>query len=114
MLVRRVPVLAGSLTGEVFQFLPRPPLQEILEVRVGLGRGPPWVGLLRPGEVNAEHRPLVRRGPEEDVVLVLPACDGADLAAVQLVAASQAYARLRQMRGKVRFSRTLAELKADR
>lgn len=33
---------------------------------------------------------------------------------LQLVAASQAYARLRQMRGKVRFSRTLAELKADR
>lgn len=35
-------------------------------------------------------------------------------AGLQLVAASQAYARLRQMRGKVRFSRTLAELKADR
>jgi hypothetical protein len=33
---------------------------------------------------------------------------------LQLVAASQAYARLRQMRGKVRFSRTLADLKADR
>ena len=33
---------------------------------------------------------------------------------LQLTAASQAYARLRQMRGKVRFSRTLAELKADR
>ena len=33
---------------------------------------------------------------------------------LQLLAASQAYARLRQMRGKVRFSRTLAELKADR
>jgi hypothetical protein len=33
---------------------------------------------------------------------------------LQLVAASEAYARLRQMRGKVRFSRTLAELKADR
>jgi hypothetical protein len=32
---------------------------------------------------------------------------------LQLVAASQAYTRLRQMRGKVRFSRTLAELKAD-
>jgi hypothetical protein len=35
-------------------------------------------------------------------------------AGLQLVAASQAYARLRQMRGKVRFSRTLAELKTDR
>jgi hypothetical protein len=35
-------------------------------------------------------------------------------AGLQLVAASQAYARLRQLRGKVRFSRTLAELKADR
>jgi hypothetical protein len=35
-------------------------------------------------------------------------------AGLQLVAASRAYARLRQMRGKVRFSRTLAELKADR
>jgi len=33
---------------------------------------------------------------------------------LQLVAASRAYARLRQMRGKVRFSRSLAELKSDR
>jgi hypothetical protein len=33
---------------------------------------------------------------------------------LQLVAASHAYARLRQLRGKVRFSRTLAELKYDR
>jgi hypothetical protein len=33
---------------------------------------------------------------------------------LELLAASQAYARLRQLRGKVRFSRTLAELKADR
>lgn len=33
---------------------------------------------------------------------------------LELVAASQAYARLRQLRGKVRFSRTLAELKAGR
>jgi len=33
---------------------------------------------------------------------------------LQLVAASQTFARLRQMRGKVRFSRTLAELKEDR
>jgi hypothetical protein len=33
---------------------------------------------------------------------------------LQLVAASQAYARLRQLRGKVRFSRTFAQLKADR
>ena len=33
---------------------------------------------------------------------------------LQLVAASQTYVRLRQLRGKVRFSRTLAELKADR
>jgi hypothetical protein len=33
---------------------------------------------------------------------------------LELVAASQAYARLRQFRGKVRFTRTLAELKADR
>jgi hypothetical protein len=35
-------------------------------------------------------------------------------AGLQLVAASQTYARLRQFRGKVRFSRTIAELKADR
>lgn len=35
-------------------------------------------------------------------------------AGLQLVAASQAYARLRRMRGKVRFSRPLAQLKADR
>jgi hypothetical protein len=33
---------------------------------------------------------------------------------LQLVAASHAYARLRQLRGKVRFTRTAAELKADR
>jgi hypothetical protein len=33
---------------------------------------------------------------------------------LQLVAASQAYARLRQLRGKVRFTRTPAELKNDR
>ena len=33
---------------------------------------------------------------------------------LQLVSASHAYARLRQLRGKVRFTRTLAELKADR
>lgn len=31
-----------------------------------------------------------------------------------LVAASRTYSRLRQLRGKVRFSRTLTELKADR
>jgi hypothetical protein len=33
---------------------------------------------------------------------------------LQLVAASRTYARLRQLRGKVRFTRTFAELKADR
>jgi hypothetical protein len=33
---------------------------------------------------------------------------------LQLVAASRTYARLRQLRGKVRFSRTASELKADR
>jgi hypothetical protein len=33
---------------------------------------------------------------------------------LQLVAASQAYPRLRRLRGKVRFARTLADLKADR
>ena len=35
-------------------------------------------------------------------------------AGLQLVAASHTYARLRRFRGKVRFSRSLAELKADR
>jgi hypothetical protein len=35
-------------------------------------------------------------------------------AGLQLVAASRAYARLRRLRGKVRFSRTLTDLKADR
>ena len=35
-------------------------------------------------------------------------------AGLQLVAASRTYARLRQFRGKVRFGRTLDELKADR
>lgn len=33
---------------------------------------------------------------------------------LQLVAASQTYATLRGLRGKVRFSRTAAELKSDR
>jgi hypothetical protein len=33
---------------------------------------------------------------------------------LQLVAASGTYARLRRLRGKVRFSKTVAELKADR
>jgi hypothetical protein len=33
---------------------------------------------------------------------------------LQLVAASETYARLRALRGKVRFSRTLRELKSDR
>jgi hypothetical protein len=33
---------------------------------------------------------------------------------LQLVAASETYARLRRFRGKVRFARTEAELKADR
>lgn len=33
---------------------------------------------------------------------------------LQLVAASQAYAQLRQLRGKVKFSLTLDELKDDR
>lgn len=33
---------------------------------------------------------------------------------LQLVAASRTCARLRQLRGKVRFTRTLAVLKADR
>ena len=35
-------------------------------------------------------------------------------AGLQLLAASQAYDRLLQLRGKVRFSRALADLKADR
>jgi hypothetical protein len=33
---------------------------------------------------------------------------------LQLLAASRTYAQLRQLRGKVRFARTWAELKADR
>jgi hypothetical protein len=33
---------------------------------------------------------------------------------LQLVAAGQAYAKLRELRGKVHFTRTLDELKADR
>src|SRR5712675_597306 len=33
---------------------------------------------------------------------------------LQLVAASRPYARLRELRGKVRFSRSLTELNADR
>lgn len=33
---------------------------------------------------------------------------------LQLIAASHAYEQLRQMRGKVRFSKTAEELRADR
>jgi hypothetical protein len=33
---------------------------------------------------------------------------------LQLVAVSHTYARLRKLRGKVRFTRTLGELKSDR
>jgi hypothetical protein len=33
---------------------------------------------------------------------------------MQLVAASETYARLRRLRGKVRFTRSAVELKADR
>jgi hypothetical protein len=33
---------------------------------------------------------------------------------LQLLAASHAYKRLRQLRGKVRFARTLSDLKSDR
>jgi hypothetical protein len=33
---------------------------------------------------------------------------------LHLIAASEAYTRLRQLRGKVRFTRSLADLKADR
>ena len=33
---------------------------------------------------------------------------------LQLVAASETYAQLRKMRGKVRFSKTAVELKTDR
>lgn len=33
---------------------------------------------------------------------------------LELLAASRAYDRLRKLRGKVRFSRSLAELRADR
>ncbi len=35
-------------------------------------------------------------------------------AGLELVAASETYANLRRLRGKVRFSRSLAELKTDR
>lgn len=35
-------------------------------------------------------------------------------AGLQLVAASRTYGRLRKLRGKVRFTGTVAELKADR
>lgn len=35
-------------------------------------------------------------------------------AGLQLIAASRTYAQVRRLRGKVRFSRTVAELKADR
>ena len=33
---------------------------------------------------------------------------------LKLLAASETYARLRKLRGKVRFTRSLADLKADR
>ena len=54
-----------------------------------------------------------------DLLAKAQRASGAGIAAtvrtgLQLVAASPAYARLRQLRGKVRFSRALAELKTDR
>ena len=35
-------------------------------------------------------------------------------AGLELVAASHAYSRLRRLRGKIRFSKSIAQLKADR
>jgi post-segregation antitoxin (ccd killing protein) len=55
----------------------------------------------------------------QDLVEKAQAATGAGIsqtvrAGLQLVAAARAYARLLRLRGKVRFTRTLAELKADR
>jgi hypothetical protein len=55
----------------------------------------------------------------EDLLLRAQQASGAGVtqtvrAGLQLLAASRAYTQLRQLRGKVKFSRTLAELKADR
>jgi hypothetical protein len=58
-------------------------------------------------EVPAELLEKARRASGTSITQTV--CTG-----LQLVAASQTYARLRQFRGKVRFARTWAQLKADR
>jgi hypothetical protein len=56
-----------------------------------------------PSELLAQAQQATRAGITETVRTGL-----------QLLAASQTYARLRGLRGKVRFSRAVTELKADR
>jgi|HubBroStandDraft_2_1064218.scaffolds.fasta_scaffold12476_4 hypothetical protein len=55
----------------------------------------------------------------QDLVEKAQAATGASIpqtvrAGLQLLAAARAYARVLRLRGKVRITRTLAELKADR
>lgn len=60
------------------------------------------VGMKIRRKITVEVRPELQRQAQ-------PAQTG-----LQLMVASEAYARLRQMRGQVRFSRTSKQLKYDR
>jgi len=72
-------------------------------------------GILRHNEDRAkDHRPGSRRASREGAEASGTGITQTVRAGLGLLAASQAYARLRQFQGKVRFTHTLAELKADR
>jgi hypothetical protein len=58
-------------------------------------------------EVPAELLEKAQRASGSGITQTVRAC-------LQLMAASEAYARLLQFRGKVRFSRSVEELKDDR
>lgn len=59
--------------------------------------------------VQVPHQLLEKAQQASGAGITRTVCTG-----LQLVAASQTYAQLRQLRGKVRFRRNLAQLKSDR
>ena len=76
-----------------------------------------WYRLWYSGGMEAARKITVEVPPE--LLAKAQRASGAGVtqtvrAGLELVAASETYRRLRQLRGKVRFSRTAAELKADR
>ena len=87
-------------------------VHRLLRTSVNAG---PWYGILRwmaevqkiTVEVPAALLEKARRASGAGITETVRA-------GLQLVAASQAYSRLRSLRGKVRFSRTASQLKADR